>query len=105
MRRVAFHRDRRQIGPCGLGRHLVEHLAFPPELYLYIVKILVGMLAAIVKQNLYSVKIAAIRSRMARTSRETRTSRPARRRPAKATAERTASPRRRPAGETPYHHG
>ena len=24
-RRVAFHRDRRQIGPRRLGRHLVEH--------------------------------------------------------------------------------
>ena len=43
---------------------------------------------------------------MARTSRETRTIRPAaRRRPAKAVAERPASRRRRPAGETPYHHG
>jgi AcrR family transcriptional regulator len=64
------------------------------------------MLRATVKQNLYSVKIAAIRSRMARTSRETRTIRPgARRRPAKPVAERPASRRRRPAGETPYHHG
>ena len=43
---------------------------------------------------------------MARTSRETRTIRPvARRRPAKPAAERPASRRRRPAGETPYHHG
>ena len=43
---------------------------------------------------------------MARTSRETRTNRPAaRRRPAKPVAERPASRRRRPAGETPYHHG
>ena len=43
---------------------------------------------------------------MARTSRETRTIRPAaRRRPAKPVAERPASRRRRPAGETPYHHG
>ncbi len=30
MRRVAFHRDRRQIGPGRLGLHLVEHLTFPP---------------------------------------------------------------------------
>jgi AcrR family transcriptional regulator len=60
----------------------------------------------IVKQNLYSVKIAAIRIRMARTSQETRTKRsPARRRPARPAAERPASRRRRPAGETPYHHG
>src|SRR6187399_3519604 len=43
---------------------------------------------------------------MARTSRETRTIRPAaRRRPAKSAAESPASRRRRPAAETPYHHG
>ena len=43
---------------------------------------------------------------MARTSRETRTIRPAgKRRPARAVAERPASRQRRPAGETPYHHG
>ena len=42
---------------------------------------------------------------MARTSRETRTSRPAaKRRPARAAAERPAV-RRRASGETPYHHG
>jgi AcrR family transcriptional regulator len=61
---------------------------------------------AAVKQNLYSVKIAAIRSRMARTSRQTRTTRtPARRTPAKPAAERPPTSRRAPAGETPYHHG
>ena len=43
---------------------------------------------------------------MARTSRETRTIRPAvRRKPAKPVAERPASRRRRSGGETPYHHG
>jgi len=64
------------------------------------------MLRPAVKQNLYSVKIAAIKSGMARASRETKTIRPAaRRRPAKPAAERPASRRRRPAGETPYHHG
>ena len=43
---------------------------------------------------------------MARTSRETRTIRPAaKRRPARAAAERPAARQRRPAGETPYHHG
>src|SRR4029077_8826798 len=43
---------------------------------------------------------------MARASRETRTNRPAdKRRPAGAAAERAASRRRKPAGETPYHHG
>lgn len=43
---------------------------------------------------------------MARTSRETRTIRPAaKRRPARAVAERPATRQRRPAGETPYHHG
>ena len=43
---------------------------------------------------------------MARTSRETRPIRPAaRRRPTKPVAERPAPRRRRPAGETPYHHG
>src|SRR6187455_3283040 len=64
------------------------------------------MLRPAVKQNLYSVKIAAIRSSMARASRETKTIRPAaRRRPAKPAAERPASRRRRPVGETPYHHG
>jgi AcrR family transcriptional regulator len=63
------------------------------------------MLLSAVKQNLYSVKIAAIRSRMARTSRETRTIRPvAKRRPARGVAERPAT-RRRSSGETPYHHG
>lgn len=42
---------------------------------------------------------------MART-RETRANRPAaRRRPGRAAAERPATRRRRPAGETPYHHG
>ena len=64
------------------------------------------MLRAAVKQNLYSVKIVTIKIRMARASRETRTNRPAaKRRPAGAAAERAASRRRRPAGETPYHHG
>jgi AcrR family transcriptional regulator len=43
---------------------------------------------------------------MAKISRETRTSRPApKRRPAKAVSAAPASQRRRPAGETPYHHG
>jgi AcrR family transcriptional regulator len=64
------------------------------------------MLRLAVKQNLYSVKIVTIRSRMARTSQKSRTIRtPARRRPAKSATERPASPRRPPAGETPYHHG
>src|SRR5260221_7877562 len=64
-------------------------------------------MAAIVKQNLYSVKIAGIRMRMARTSRETKTIRPLMRtrRPAKAAAERAPGRRRRSSGETPYHHG
>jgi AcrR family transcriptional regulator len=64
-------------------------------------------MAAIVKQNLYSVKIAAIRIRMARTSRENKTVRPLARtrRPAKAAAERAPGRRRRSSGETPYHHG
>ena len=43
---------------------------------------------------------------MARTSRQTKTIRPpVKRRPAQAAAERPAGRRRRPAGETPYHHG
>lgn len=43
---------------------------------------------------------------MTRASRDTRTGRAAaKRRPARAAADRPASPRRRPAGETPYHHG
>ncbi|KRR21095.1 transcriptional regulator [Bradyrhizobium lablabi] len=43
---------------------------------------------------------------MARASRETRPNRPAaKRRPARAVTERPANRRRRPAGETPYHHG
>ncbi|KRR14115.1 transcriptional regulator [Bradyrhizobium jicamae] len=43
---------------------------------------------------------------MARTSRETRTNRPAaKRKPARAVTERPANRRRRAAGETPYHHG
>jgi AcrR family transcriptional regulator len=64
-------------------------------------------MAAIVKQNLYSVKIGVIRIRMTRTSRETKVVRsPARtRRPAKAVAEKPAGRRRRSSGDTPYHHG
>jgi AcrR family transcriptional regulator len=64
-------------------------------------------MAAIVKQNLYSVKIAAIRIRMARTSRENKLVRPTARtrRPVKAAAERPAGRGRRASGETPYHHG
>jgi AcrR family transcriptional regulator len=64
-------------------------------------------MAAIVKQNLYSVKIAAIRIRMARTSRDSRAVRSLARtrRPAKAAAERPTSRGRRATGETPYHHG
>src|SRR6185312_15020282 len=43
---------------------------------------------------------------MTRASSETRTNRPAaKRRPARAAAERPASRRRRATGETPYHHG
>jgi AcrR family transcriptional regulator len=64
------------------------------------------MSKAEVKQNLYTVKIASIKNPMARTSRETRASRPAaRRKPAWAATERPAPRRRRAAGETPYHHG
>src|SRR4029079_11747948 len=72
-------------------------------------------MAAIVKQNLYTVKIGGIRMRMARASRETRTIRrlARTRRPAtvldktldKAAAERAPGRRRRSSGETPYHHG
>src|SRR6266568_8241368 len=64
-------------------------------------------MAAIVKQNLYSVKIAAIRIPMARTSKENRLVRPVarRRRPAKAAAERLPGRARRASGEIPYHHG
>ena len=68
-------------------------------------------MAAIVKQNLYSVKIAAIRAskgfEMARTSRETKAIRPVAktRRPAKAPTERPAVRRRKSPGDTPYHHG
>src|ERR1700754_1794114 len=66
----------------------------------------VRLFQSVVKQNLYSVKIAAIRSRMARTSQKTRMiGTTARRRPAKSATERPANPRRPPAGETPYHHG
>src|SRR4029078_12655606 len=60
-------------------------------------------MAAIVKQNLYSVKIAGIRMCMARTSRETRTIRLARPRRLER-AERAPGRRRRSSGETPYHH-
>ena len=64
------------------------------------------MFRSLVKQNLYSVKIAAITTHMARTSRESKTIRtPAARRPAKPAVERPASRGRPPAGETPYHHG
>src|SRR5438552_9667574 len=64
-------------------------------------------MAAIVKQNLYSVKIGTIRILMARTSKETKLVRPIARtrRPARAAAERPAGRGRRASGETPYHHG
>jgi AcrR family transcriptional regulator len=68
-------------------------------------------MAAIVKQNLYSVKIAAIRIRegfeMAKTSRETKAVRAAARnvKPARAAPERPPVRRRKSAGDTPYHHG
>jgi AcrR family transcriptional regulator len=64
-------------------------------------------MAAIVKQNLYSVKIAAIRIPMVRTSKENKVIRPVARtrKPARAGAERPAGRGRRGSGETPYHHG
>ena len=67
-------------------------------------------MAAIVKQNLYSVKIAAIRAskgfEMARTSRENKVVRTvARTRKARVAVERPAVRRRKSSGDTPYHHG
>src|SRR5882724_8324195 len=66
-------------------------------------------MASIVKQNLYSAKIAAIRIRkgiqMARTSRDNKISRPRARKPATTAADRPAARRRRASGDTPYHHG
>lgn len=59
----------------------------------------------IVKQNLYSVKIATYKSRMTRLSKENKAARPAltrTRRVARATADRSA---RRRANDAPYHHG
>ena len=55
-RRVAFHRNRRQIGPGRYGRHFLLH-RFLPLIYLYIVKIRINSGAMFVKRNLYSVKI------------------------------------------------
>jgi AcrR family transcriptional regulator len=64
-------------------------------------------MTAIVKQNLYSVKIAAIRIHMARTSRESTAVRTVARtrKPAREAAERPAVRRRKSPGDTPYHHG
>ncbi len=68
-------------------------------------------MAAIVKQNLYSVKIAAIRIRKGFKWQEhrekTKWSAPSRgrRKPARAAAERPAVRRRKSSGDTPYHHG
>jgi AcrR family transcriptional regulator len=64
-------------------------------------------MATIVKQNLYSVKIEAIKIRMAKTSRATKAIRPvARTRKAtKLASERPAVRQRRSSGDTPYHHG
>ncbi len=62
------------------------------------------MTPSLVKQNLYSVKIATYKIRMARLSKQNKAARPARapaRRVARATADR---PRRR-SNDTPYHHG
>ncbi|MHC2461347.1 AcrR family transcriptional regulator [Bradyrhizobium embrapense] len=62
------------------------------------------MTPLLVKQNLYSVKIATYKTRMARLSKQNKAARPARapaRRVARATADR---PRRR-SNDTPYHHG
>ncbi|MGX1427999.1 AcrR family transcriptional regulator [Bradyrhizobium elkanii] len=64
------------------------------------------MTPPIVKQNLYSVKIATYKGPMARISKENKATRPARaptRRVARTAAARPA-PRRR-ANDTPYHHG
>jgi AcrR family transcriptional regulator len=63
-------------------------------------------MAAIVKQNLYSVKIAVISILMITTSKENQSVRPVARtrRPARAGAGRPAGRGRR-AAETPYHHG
>src|SRR3954463_14174150 len=106
MRRVAFHRDRGQIGPGHLGLHLVKHLRFPPVTSLHRKDTSKDVRAGRQAKSL-QCKNCGIRSSMARTSRETGTNRPAaaRRRPAKPVAERPAPRRRRPAGETPYHHG
>ena len=68
-------------------------------------------MAATVKQNLYSVKIAAIRIRkgfeMAKTSRENKVVRSVARtrKPARVAAERPTVRRRKSSGDTPYHHG
>ena len=68
-------------------------------------------MAAIVKQNLYSVKIAAIRIRegiqMGRTAKEIKVVRPAirTRKPAAAASAKPAGRRRRATEDTPYHHG
>ncbi|GKQ53172.1 TetR family transcriptional regulator [Bradyrhizobium sp. Ce-3] len=64
------------------------------------------MTLSIVKQNLYSVKIATYKNRMARLSKENRAARSTRapaRRGARAASDRP-TPRRR-TNDTPYHHG
>src|SRR5580700_10052448 len=63
-RRVAFHRNRRQIGSLRVGRHLLRHRLLPR--YLYIVKMAIQELPMIVKSNLYTVKIKTYKAEMPR---------------------------------------
>jgi AcrR family transcriptional regulator len=77
-------------------------------LYLYIVKIRICEAAMAVKPNLYSVKMALYKNRMAKQPRDSRVSRPVKGRgAAKAGAEKKPAARGagRSAGESPYHHG
>src|SRR5438046_7955088 len=60
-------------------------------------------MAGIVKQNLYSVKMATYKASMAGKPRENRANRPARTRAR--TASKRAARRSRSTEDTPYHHG
>ncbi|MFX6067002.1 hypothetical protein ABTE92_19050, partial [Acinetobacter baumannii] len=87
-----------------IDRHLVVHGSLPPS-YLYIVKIWVTLTPVQVKRNLYTVKIATYKWRMARKAKQNKAPRPRSRSAAKPAAAKQAVRRTRAAADSPYHHG
>src|ERR1700689_4425605 len=93
---------------CGPLRSSLAAASVPPWIYLYIVKIPIQSAKAAVKRNLYSVKMAAYKTKMTRKPTVTR----ARTRsaatnvaPARSTRKRSASQPSAANEAAPYHHG